>query len=116
MYNGTNVQPQTYNTGHGGSDAGEPITPALSVPPNELPAPTPGNFHSVPNTPLPTPVNQAGPGLTPHTNSPEHWINEVEQLFSRTTQSPRQRADELSELRRRYQQEVLGITQKGRED
>jgi hypothetical protein len=112
MYNGTNVQPQTYNTGHGGSDAGEPKASALPALSSELPAPTPGNVNPMPETPLPGPR----PYSPSQANGAEHWVNEVEQLFERTVQSPRQRADELSELRRRYQQEVLGISQKGRED
>lgn len=115
MYNGTNVQPQTYNTGHGGSDAGEPTVPALPSSPNELPAPTPGNPQSVPPVAFATSVNQPAPHPTPTENTAEHWVNEVEQLFERTIQNPRQRADELNELRRRYQQEVLGIMPKGRE-
>jgi hypothetical protein len=115
MYNGTNVQPQTYNTGHGGSDAGEPTVSALPSSPNELPAPTPGNLQPVPPAVVPTSVNQPVLHPTPTGNTAEHWINEVEQLFERTIQSPHQRADELNELRRRYQQEVLGIRPKGRE-
>jgi hypothetical protein len=116
MYNGTNVQPQIHNTGHGGSDAGEPRAPAQPMSPNELPAPTPGNVQPASPAPLPTPVNQPESKPAPDVNSVEHWISEVEQLFDRTIQSPRQRADELNELRRRYQQEVLGIIPKGRED
>jgi hypothetical protein len=114
MYNDPNVQPQVNNTGHGGFNSGEPMVFAPAVSPNELPSPAPveaGHGQVVPT--LPNPPSVQTPQQAPQGN--ENWASEVEQLFDRTTQSPRQRAEEFSELRQHYQQQVLGIKPMGRE-
>lgn len=116
MYNGCNVEPQTHNTGIGGPNNSEPKMSVSPVTAHELPTPT--GESRAPVTPVQFPAAVAPPTSSSGSqgNGPEHWANEVEQLFDRTIQSPRQRADELNELRRRYQREVLGIIQKAEDD
>jgi hypothetical protein len=114
MYNDPNVQPQMYNTGHGGSNSGEPLVFTPAMPPNELPSPGPvdaGGGQAGPSSSNPLSPQSPYPIPTVH----ENWAGEVEQLFDRTTQNPRQRAEEFSELRQHYQQQVLGIKPMGRD-
>jgi hypothetical protein len=111
MYNEANVQPQNLNTGHGGSDTGEQIMPGSA-----LPAPESPHFGS-----LAVPEGQIGASNTPSTGenlpeSPEQWVNKVEDIFARTTQDPRQRAEQLNKLRSEYQQKVLGQQPAGRDE
>lgn len=109
MYNDRNVQPQLNNTGHGGSDSGEPIAAARAGATNELPSPlSPSTVTPVASLPPAQPA--------PHEGTEERWAQEVEQLFSRTVNNPRQRAEEFGELRRRYLQDVAGLRPGNREE
>lgn len=111
MYNEANVQPQNYNTGHGGSDAGEPIMPGSALPAPELP---PFDPSTLSGSRAPAPDARLT-GVSPEQDA-EHWVNEVEKVFTNTVQDPRQRAERLSELKRQYQQVVLGLQQAGRNE
>ncbi len=111
MYNGPNVQPQLYNTGHGGSDNGESKDDTRSSTANELPAP-------VPSSAVPPQAAALSAVVPPQPQGEEGgpWIQEVEQLFDRTKDNPRQRAEEFNEMRRRYLRDVVGVPQNNGED
>jgi hypothetical protein len=108
MYNKANVQLQNYNTGPGGSNSGEPTMANPALPTPELPPLEQVTIPGSETTPTPTDPTQQ---LTA-----EQWVTEAEEMFARTGQNPHQLAEQLSELRQRYHQTVLGLQQVGRDE
>jgi hypothetical protein len=93
------VQPQTFNSGNGGQDTGSAAGPAPMPREGELPSP-------VMPAPLPPQVTYepATPGAYP-----EQVLREATNLLEQPNANPKQQADKLADIKRRYQQDVLGL-------
>lgn len=88
------------------------MQPQLPTPSNSsVPGPqAAGSFGVQPVDSSVTPSSGQGPAVPSiqHQNM-EGWIMEVEAAERATAQTPRKRADIISEVKQRYQEQVLGI-------
>jgi hypothetical protein len=96
------VQPESYNSGNGGQQAGGVgFDPSSGYQSPQLPDPV------IPAPSAPRPQVEA-PLVAPY---PQQYLAEAADLLEQPSQNPKHHADKWAALRKRYQEEVLGIQQ-----